>query len=62
MNENQIIEFTNEQFGKIRTTLIDGEPWFISRDVAIALGYSNPNKAVKDHVDEEDKGITNRCC
>ncbi|MBP3857695.1 MAG: phage antirepressor [Ruminiclostridium sp.] len=60
MNENQIIEFTNEQFGKIRTTLIDGEPWFISRDVAIALGYSNPNKAVKDHVDEEDKGITNR--
>ena len=60
MIENQIMEFTNEQFGKIRTTLIDGEPWFISRDVAIALGYSNPNKAVKDHVDEEDKGITNR--
>ena len=60
MTENQIQTFTNEQFGQIRTVLIDGEPWFVGRDVAIALGYSNPNKAVIDHVDEEDKGITNR--
>ncbi|MBR5091657.1 MAG: phage antirepressor [Ruminiclostridium sp.] len=60
MNENQIIEFTNEQFGKIRTTLINGEPWFVAKDVALALGYSNPRKAVIDHVDDEDKGVTNR--
>ena len=54
MNENQIIEFTNEQFGKIRTTLIDGEPWFIGKDAADALGYSNPRDAIRVHVDAED--------
>ena len=62
MTDNQIMEFTNEQFGKIRTKLIDGEPWFMGKDTAIALGYSNPRKAVGDHVDEDDKtdGVTIR--
>ena len=62
MTENQIQVFNNEQFGKIRTTLINGEPWFMGKDTAIALGYSNPRKAVGDHVDEDDKtdGVTIR--
>lgn len=55
MTENQIQTFTNEQFGQIRTVLIDGETWFVGKDVATSLGYSNPAKAIRDHVDEEDK-------
>ena len=54
MTENQIQTFTNEQFGQIRTVLIDGEPWFVCKDVAENLGYSNPTKALQDHVDRED--------
>ena len=53
MRELQIFE--NAEFGKIRTTVIDGEPWFVGNDVATALGYSNPQKAIRDHVDEEDR-------
>lgn len=49
--------FENEQFGSIRTVVKNGEPWFSSKDVAIALGYSNPHKAIRDHVDDEDKGV-----
>lgn len=49
--------FKNPQFGEIRTTTQDGEPWFSGKDVALALGYSNPHKAVRDHVDDEDKGM-----
>ena len=37
---------------------MDGEPWFVGKDIAEALGYSNPRKALADHVDEEDKGVT----
>lgn len=47
--------FTNEQFGEIRTIEIDGEPWFVGKDIADILGYSNSSKAVSSHVDEEDK-------
>lgn len=57
---NEIRVFTNEKFGSVRTTIIDGKPWFIARDVAIALGYTNPSKAVNDHVDDDDKGVTKR--
>lgn len=56
MNEVQIFE--NEEFGKVRTVTIDNEPWFVGKDVAEALGYSNPRKAIGDHVVEEDKGVT----
>ena len=36
----------------------DGEPWFVGKDVAVALGYANTRKAIADHVDDEDKGVT----
>ena len=54
---NEIMTFNNMEFGKIRTIERDGEPWFIGKDIAIALGYSNPADAVFKHVDEEDKGV-----
>lgn len=50
--------FTNQQFGQIRVVAQDGEPWFVGKDVADVLGYKNPRKAMIDHVDEEDKGVT----
>lgn len=46
------------EFGNLRTIEIDGEPWFVGKDVAEALGYSNARKAVLVHVDAEDKGVT----
>ncbi len=49
--------FENEEFGQVRAVRINGEPWFVGKDVAVALGYTNPLKAVRDHVDEEDKGV-----
>lgn len=53
MNDIQI--FKSAEFGSVRTTKIDDEPFMIGSDVAIALGYTNPAKAIRDHVDEEDK-------
>lgn len=53
MNNLQI--FNNEEFGQVRTMVIDGEPWFVGKDVAEALGYSNSSKAVSAHVSEEDR-------
>lgn len=47
--------FNNPEFGEIRTIERDGEPWFVGKDVAEALGYTDPNKAIVMHVDEEDK-------
>lgn len=55
---NDLTVFSNERFGRIRTVLIDGVIWFVGKDVAKALGYSNPRKALADHVEEEDKGVT----
>lgn len=55
MNELQI--FNSEEFGNIRTVTIENEPWFVGKDVATALGYSNPQKAVRDHISEEDRGV-----
>ena len=56
MSELQI--FKNAEFGSIRTLTINGEPYFVGRDVAEILGYSNSRKALADHVDEGDKGVT----
>ena len=39
---NELTVFSNTEFGEIRTMMIDGEPWFVGRDVAIALGYAKP--------------------
>lgn len=55
MNELQI--FQNDEFGSVRTLMIENEPWFVGKDVAVALGYSNPQKAIRDHIDEEDRGV-----
>lgn len=55
MNELQI--FNNEEFGKIRTVTINNEPWFVSKDVATALGYSNSRDAISKHVFDDDKGV-----
>ena len=52
--------FSNEEFGRIRTIAIEGEPWFVGKDAASALGYGqgkSPINAVANHVDEEDKGV-----
>ncbi len=56
--ENKMQIFENTQFGKLRTVTIDGEPWFVGKDVATALGYTAVAKAVRTHVDEDDKGVT----
>ena len=50
--------FNSEEFGDIRAIEIDNEPWFVGKDVATALGYSNARKAIGDHVHEDDKGVT----
>ena len=54
--KNQI--FKSKEFGQIRTCMVDGETYFVGKDVASALGYRNAPKAMADHVDDEDKGIT----
>lgn len=54
-NELQI--FNNSDFGNIRVVENSGEPWFVGKDVAKVLGYSNPRDAIGKHVDEEDKGV-----
>lgn len=53
MNELKIFE--NEEFGQVRTIVINNESWFVGKDVATALGYANPKNAVPKHVSDEDK-------
>lgn len=53
MSELQI--FKNAEFGSVRTLTINDEPYFVGKDVAEILGYTNPSKALADHVDEDDK-------
>ena len=53
MNELKIFE--NKEFGKVRMVLIDDTPYFVGKDVAEILGYKNPNEAIQDHVDNDDK-------
>lgn len=51
---NELVNFKNEDFGEIRTMLVDGVPYFVGRDVALALGYAKPRNAILQHVDNED--------
>jgi prophage antirepressor-like protein len=51
---NEIKIFNNEEFGSVRVMEIDKEPWFIGKDITTILGYTNPTKAMQDHVDKED--------
>lgn len=62
MNENKIEVFNSAEFGAVRAVMVNNEPYFVGKDVAIILGYANPRKAIIDHVDEEDKtdGVTIR--
>lgn len=58
---NELMIFNNPEFGEIRTVEVNGEPWFVGKDVATALGYGEGKSlanAVANHVDEEDKGVT----
>lgn len=52
---NQLQIFENKEFGKIRTVEINDEPYFVGKDVADILGYTNARKAIRDHIDEEDR-------
>ncbi len=56
MSELQV--FNNAEFGSVRSLMVNGEPYFVGKDVTDILGYSNSRKAIGDHVDEEDKGVT----
>ena len=53
MNELKIFE--NDEFGQVRTTMINNEPWFVAKDVAVALEYADTKQAIKINVDKEDK-------
>lgn len=54
---NELKVFENAEFGQIRGVEIDGESWLVGKDVAERLGYSNPQKAIRDHVDDEDRTV-----
>ena len=53
MEELQI--FNNEEFGNVRSLVIDNEPWFVGKDVAEALGYKNVRDSLARHIDSDDK-------
>lgn len=53
--DNGIKVFENSEFGSVRTMLINDEPWFVGKDIATILGYSNPSEALQDHIDTDDK-------
>ena len=53
--KDELSVFANKLFGNLRGVVVDGEPWFVARDVAVALGYTNVWRAVRDHVYADDK-------
>ena len=55
--DGKVIVYKSNQFGQIRTITIEDSAWFVGKDVATILGYSNPQKAIRDHVDDEDKTV-----
>ena len=56
-NEGKELQiFQSPEFGRVRTTVVDGEPWFVGKDIALALGYINTKDALSRHVDADDKG------
>lgn len=54
---NDLAIFENPEFGHIRGLKIEGEPWFVGKDIAAALGYSDTAQAIRKHIDDEDKGV-----
>ena len=55
MNNLQI--FNNQEFGQVRTITKENEVWFVGKDVAECVGYVNPLKAIRNHIDEDDRGM-----
>lgn len=55
MENKDFLTFNNPEFGSIRSMMLNGQPWFVGKDIAEALGYERPRKAVLDHVEPEDK-------
>ena len=55
---NELQTFKNSEFGQLRTVMIDSVLWFVGKDVATALGYTNPRDALRAHIDEEDRGVS----
>ena len=55
---NNITTFNNAEFGDIRVVMRESEPWFVGKEIADKLGYSNSRKAIADHIENEDKGVT----
>lgn len=55
---NEIKIFNNPLFGEVRVFIVNNEPWFVGKDVALLLGYAKPENALSTHVDDEDKTIT----
>ena len=56
--EHTIRIFENKEFGKVRTVVKGGEPWLVGKDVAKILEYKDTAKAIRTHVDSEDKGVS----
>lgn len=54
---NNLEIFKNEEFGEIRVLEINGEAWFVGKKIAEILGYVNPQKAIREHVDKDDRGV-----
>lgn len=54
MDMNEITVFSNNEFGEVRTVLVNGEPWFVGIDVAKALGYKKPSDAIVNNVQKGD--------
>lgn len=54
---NEIKIFENKEFGNVRALEIDNEPWFVGKDVAYALGYVDPDQAIRKHIDEIDRKV-----
>lgn len=55
---NNITTFSNAEFGDIRVVMRERESWFIGKDIAEKLGFANTRKAIADHVEDDDKGVT----
>ena len=56
--ESKIQIFENKEFGKVRTLELNNEPWFVGKDVAEILGYSQPSVTISKKVETEDKGVS----
>ena len=54
---NDLTTFSNPEFGQVRTVEIDGTPWLVGKDVAVALEYAKPQNAISRHVDAEDQKV-----